>query len=366
MDAGDFTRREFIGTAAAAAGAAGLAGRGALGAEPPAPPPPGKILNYNRDMEYRRCGKTNLWISAVCLGGHWKRVNEAIGGGFAGNNWLSIDMKFEPFHTNRYDVLSRCMEVGINYVDACTSQECLAYSRALKGRRDRMYLGFSWYQEEMRNAKFRTKEALLGTLEKALRLCELDAVDLWRVTMLEKSGQHREEEVDEMMQALEAAKKQGKARFTGFSSHDRAHIKRVVETYPALVDAVVTPYTARSKELPADSVFEALRKHDVGMFGIKPFSSGSLFKGGGSPKGPEAEEDDALARMAIRYILCNPAITAPIPGLVTTRQVDNVALAVKERRELDKAERARLDRAMDEAWARLPGDYQWLKQWEWV
>ena len=33
-----------------------------------------KILNYNSDMEYRRCGKTNWMVSAVCLGGHWKRV----------------------------------------------------------------------------------------------------------------------------------------------------------------------------------------------------------------------------------------------------------------------------------------------------
>lgn len=40
----------------------------------------GKILNYNPDMEYRRCGKTNLMISAVCLGGHWKHLVKVIGG----------------------------------------------------------------------------------------------------------------------------------------------------------------------------------------------------------------------------------------------------------------------------------------------
>jgi len=47
-------------------------------------------------------------------------------------------------------------------------------------------------------------------------------------------------------------------------------------------------------------------------------------------------------------------------------QVDNVALAVKERRELDAAEKAELDRAMDRAWANLPYHYQWLKDWEYV
>jgi len=78
------------------------------------------------------------------------------------------------------------------------------------------------------------------------------------------------------------------------------------------------------------------------------------------------EEDDRLARLAIRCILCNPAITAPIPGMINAEQVDNVALAVKERRVLDLAEQAKLDRAMNRAWASLPRDYQWLKGWEYV
>ncbi len=39
---------------------------------------------------------------------------------------------------------------------------------------------------------------------------------------------------------------------------------------------------------------------------------------------------------------------------------------LKERRELDHAERADLDRAMDHAFANLPAGYQWLKSWEYV
>ena len=81
---------------------------------------------------------------------------------------------------------------------------------------------------------------------------------------------------------------------------------------------------------------------------------------------PHAEEDDRRARLAIRYILCNPVITAPIPGLISPHQVDNMAKAVKERRELDVNEKAELDRATSEAWAKLPVDYQWLRDWEYV
>ena len=130
---------------------------------------------------------------------------------------------------------------------------------------------------------------------------------------------------------------------------------------------ICTPYTAKTKVVADESgLWAAMKKHDVGWFGIKPFASNSVFKGDSSPSNPHAEEDNRLARLAIRYILCNPAITAPIPGLITVEQVDNMALAVKERRELDQDEKAELDRAMDRAWASLPARYEWLKQWEYV
>jgi predicted aldo/keto reductase-like oxidoreductase len=363
--ANDLTRRELMrdGAAAAAGLAAGLGVTGCKTTETAKTAE--KARSYNSEMKYRPLGKTGLSISCVCLGGHWKRVDQMVPGVFKDKSWLSADLDSEGFRNNRRDVVTRCIEHGINYIDACTMQEVLAYSEALRGRREAMYLGFSWFQEEMRQEEFRTTEALLGTLDKGMHKAKLDYVDLWRITMHEQSGQHTNAEVDQMMGALEKARKQGKARFTGFSSHDRPHIKWMIETYPEVVQVVVTPYTAKSKELPKDSLFEAIKKHDVGFFGIKPFAGTSLFKGDSSPDSPTREEDDRLARMAIRYILCNPAITAPIPGMINPHQVDNIVKAVREP-ELDETEAKELETAMDEAWARLPADYQWLKNWEYV
>ena len=102
-----------------------------------------------------------------------------------------------------------------------------------------------------------------------------------------------------------------------------------------------------------------IRKQDVGTFGIKPFGSATLFSGTKT----QAERDQR-ARLAIRYILGNPAITAPIPGLASPQEVDNMALAVKECRKLDRTEKAELDKMGQEMLANLPENYQWLKNWQ--
>lgn len=363
------SRRDFVrGSAAVAAGlASGLTPTYTVAAGNPENADTSTIVNYNSDMEYRRCGKTNLMISAVCLGGHWKRLNTVIPGLFQGRSWLSAPTDDERFEKNRYDLVTRCIERGINYIDACTAQEVIMYSKALKGRRDKMYLGYSWYQNEVRRAEWRSFDKLKESFDNGLKTAGLDYVDLWRITCYEQSSRHSDAEVEQLARALEWAKKSGRARFTGISSHDRPHIKRLIETYPDQLEVIVTPYTAKTQVIDDQhGLWAAMKKLDVGWFGIKPFASGSLFRGDGSPGNPHEEEDNRIARLTVRYILCNPAITAPIPGMIRPEQVDNMALAVMERRELDVEEKAELDRAMDRAWANLPYHYRWLRDWEYV
>ncbi len=308
-----------------------------------------KILCYNPDMEYRRLGKTNLMVSAVCLGGHWKRVN----------------VMEQNFDQNRKNIVDRCMDVGINYIDACCRSEVLAYSRALKGRRDKMYMALSYCGKETRNPEFRTAKKLMESFDALMKESGQDYTDIWRITCFEPGGKHTFNTSCELVEALEKAKKQGKARHIGISSHDRRWHQMMIEQFPQL-EVILFPYTSASKVAPKESLFDAAKKCDVGIFGIKPFASNSLFKGDSSPGSPHAEEDDRKARLAIRYILCNKAITAPIPGLISKHQVDNVAKAVKERRELDVAEKAELEEASQKMWANLPANYQWLKDWQYV
>lgn len=366
------TRREFVKTTSVAVLGASLASLKLPNAEA-APLDTSKIKNYNPDMEYRRCGKTGWMVSAVAMGGHWKRINQIIGG--ATIDPYSGDVFRPDFAQNRHDVVSRLIDRGVNYIDGCSTDEVHAYSNALKGRRDKMYLGCSWYEREARFPQFRTAKALLGTLDDGLKRCGLEYADLWRIICLTDGRQgpggkwvypHSEAEAEEIAKALELAKKAGKIRAGGISSHDRPWLEHMITTYPGQIEVIVAPYTANSRAVPKSTFFDAITKHDCGWFGIKPFSSHAIFKGDGSPNSPHANEDNRTARLALRYVLCNPHITAPIPGLASVQQVDNAALAAKERRVLDLAEQAELDRANLHAIANLPADYEWLKSWNYI
>lgn len=359
-------RREFLaGSAAAGTIAAGVIPAGARDVST------SSILNYNSNMEYRRLGKTGLMVSAVCVGGHWKRIGAQVPGisgeGYNKEDFANLDKP--AFLKNRSDVISRAIELGMNYVDACAPQEILAYSKVLKGRRNRMYFGFSWHTREPRYDEWRTADRLIEGFQQSLKEAQLDYVDLWRISLpmeaiTDMGVLLRVEEAT--VGALEKAKQKGLARHTGVSSHNRTWLKSVVEQYPKQIEVVLFPYTANSKRLPDDSVFDAVKKHDAGILGIKPFADNSLFVGDSSPIHPQAAEDDRRARLALRYILGNPAITAPIPGLVSMHQVENAAMAVQERRKLDKKERAELEDAGKRMWANLRPGYNWLRDWEHV
>jgi len=289
MDEQRVTRREFVRTGAvgAAALAAGVSlDRVAVGN--PTGAPTSKILNYNPDMEYRMAGKTGWMTSVVCLGGHWKRVNQMVPGLFKGESWLSVDVANADFAKNRRDVVTRCIERGINYIDACTHKEIQAYSKALKGRRSQMHLGWSWYENEARRSDRRDAKSLLAVLDEGMRECGEEYVDLWRITCMvdgrrEPNGRyvmvHTAAESEGIAEALDRAKKSGKARCTGVSSHDRVWLAYMMEKFPDQIDAVVTPYTARTKVLPKESFFDAVARCNCGFFGIKPFASGSAFRG---------------------------------------------------------------------------------------
>jgi hypothetical protein len=339
------SRRNFVQTTAAVAAGAALGMKTLAAAADPR-----KARSYNENMEYRPLGRTGLMISAISIGGHWKRIPYQ--GGSA------------EFKKNRRDVMNACLDHGINYVDACSAGEVAAYAEAVQGRREEMYMGFDWTMA--RNPAIAgSLEALKKGMDDGLKKTGLEYVDVWRLTLHEQTTLNSVQEIETVVAALEWGKKTGKARATGISTHHRPWIAEAVAKYPQ-IEVVVTPYSAGSKEKPVGSMFDALRKYNVGMIAIKPFASGSLFASRGTPDSPTKEDDDQRARMALRYVLCCDVMSATIPGLITVDQVKNAAAAVKERRKFEAAEVERYQKLAANMWRSLPANYQWLHDWRWV
>jgi aryl-alcohol dehydrogenase-like predicted oxidoreductase len=334
------TRREFM-----AAGAAAVAAKAASSS-----PDPRQTRSYNENMEYRRLGRTNLMLSVISMGGHWKKIPHKPGS--------------EEFKKNRREVIYAALDHGINYIDACSSGEVAVYAEALGNRRKEIYFGFDWTGAR-KSEIAGSVEKLKQGMDEGLKQAKLDYVDLWRMTMREQTTRNSQAEIENVAAALDWAKKTGRARATGLSTHHRPWIAEAVAKYPQF-EVIVTPYSAGTREKPVGSMFDSLRRNDVGFIGIKPFASGTLFASLGVPDSPTRREDNDRARMALRHVLGCDVLTAAIPGLMTVEHVKNAVASVKERRQLDMAESRRHQDLTANMWRNLPPDYHWLRDWQWV
>jgi aryl-alcohol dehydrogenase-like predicted oxidoreductase len=346
-----------------------------------------KILNYNPKMRYRRLGKTNFMVSEISLGGHWANR----GGGRYWSKFANDEVPGDVVK-NRTEVVSSCIDNGINYLDITTAAECLSYGAALKGRREKMIVAADDCDLSPQHKQYTNVKSQLHNIDECLRRFGTDYFDIWR-PMFRQDGKHTDSDLEITVEAFEKAREKGKARFLGMTSHNRDFIQHLVENFSRF-SVVYFPYTAKSKTQPADvksvdpkqvveigtgdgaysgdikrGIFGAAQKHDIGVVTIKPFAGGSLFRTRlkFGTETDSTEQDYERARLTLAYILCNPAITATIPGMTTTAQVDNNVRASAERLALlDNNGIRKLTEATEQMWADLPDEYRWLHDWEWV
>jgi aryl-alcohol dehydrogenase-like predicted oxidoreductase len=371
------SRRDFIVKTSQAAAVAAATGpiSGVYGEAPT-----DKIVNYNAKMKYRRMGKTNLMISEVSLGGHWKNRG---GGRF----WdtFSQDEVAPDVAKNRTEVVSACIDAGINYLDITTAAECLSYGAALKGRRDKFIVGADDHRLGPRNFARCNVKDLTENVDECLRRLQVDYMDIWRV-QADMSGKNTDDHVKALIETFLKVRQQGKARHFGISCHNRDWLKHVIETFPE-VEMIVFPCTAKTKQAGAvtkdnveerdagsggkdmtTSIFEAVKKQNVGLVTIKPFAGGSLFSSGGKfpVLGVGLKEENDLAALTLKCILTRyEEITCTVPGMTTIYEVENNAQASYTRTAGLTPEQQRwIESATEECLANLPRDYQWLRDWQ--
>ena len=341
-----------------------------------------KILNYNPKMGYRRLGKTNLMISEVSLGGHWRAPWRDRSGGWWWGKFAEEEVP-DDVAKNRTEVVSRAIDCGMNYLDITGAEECLCYGAALRGRREKMIVGADDSRLCPRRDENCNVKAQLYNVEECLRRIGTDYLDIWRV-QAKMDGSNTDTDVEVMIEAFQKLHKAGKVLHFGISSHSRPWAQHVIEKYPE-VEMFIFPCTAKTKEknkppMPDNieevnagygpetkSIFQSLRDQDVGLVTIKPFFGGSLFKNPDKPKlGVGSKEDNDLARLTLQCILnLNDSITSVIPGLSTVYEVDNAVRASYTRPlAMTAADKDWLIHVTEKQWSKLPQKYTWLYDWE--
>jgi len=382
----ELSRRDFMrNTSVVAAGT--IAGALAGNTRAAEPVQTSKIMNFHEKMTYRRMGKSNLMISEVSLGGHWKNRN-------AGRYWDSFANEEVPADVakNRTDVVSACIDSGINYLDITTAAECLCYGVAIKGRRDKMHVGADIHNLGPRGSDRCNVKAQTLNVETCLRLLKTDYLDIWRPQAkmageLGTSQLNTDEEVESLIETFQKLRKEGKVRHLGMSCHNRLWLEHVLSKYPEF-EMIIFPCSSKTKAKGGSpvagnvvevnpgygsgqeqSIFETVIKQDVGIVTIKPYFGGSLFESCGKVKFPVmgvgSKSENDLARLTLQCILTNPAITATVPGLSTPYEVENAARASYTRQlGMSAADKQWLTEITDQQWANLPQEYEWLRDWE--
>lgn len=161
-----------------------------------------------------------------------------------------------------------------------------------------------------------SQEAFLEKLDISLKRLRMDHVDILYL----HGPSSREATLDPvMLGALQEAKKSGKARFVGVSTHKNEPEVILAAAESKVHDVVLT--SINFKQDHADQMKEAIAKAaeaGIGIVAMKTMAGGFFDRDKAKP---------VNCRAALKWVLQNPNVTTAIPGMTTFDQLaDNAAV----------------------------------------
>ncbi|WP_428558631.1 MAG: aldo/keto reductase [Solidesulfovibrio sp. DCME] len=252
-------------------------------------------------------GSTGIMVSAV---------------GFGGIPIIRLD--FDEAQT----VLRHAVDRGITFFDTANryvdSEEKMG--RAFAGLRHKVVIATKTGQ--------RTAKAAMEELELSLARLKTDSIDLYQPHQVSKP-----EEFEALfapggvMDALEAARDQGKIRHVGVTSHSLPMARKLVAT--GRFATVQFPYNIVETEA-AEALFPEARAAGLGILVMKPFAGGMLDDGG----------------LALRFLRRDPGLLV-LPGCDTPQQVDLAVDVFAAEADWTEADEAKAQAYRDELGSRF-------------
>ena len=325
-----------------------------------------------QNVEYKHLGRSGLEVSRLCLG----------------------TMNFGPETTEEdaHAIMDRAHELGINFFDTAnvygwkkgegiTEQIVGRWFAKGDGRRDRTVIATKLYgsMSDWPNDTFLSARNIRHACDASLKRLKTDHIDLYQMHHVDRNTPW-----DEIWEAMETLRAQGKVLYVGSSNFAGWHIAKAQgvareRRFTGLVsEQSIYNLATRTVEL---EVLPAAEDFGLGVLPWSPLHGGMLAgvlkkeregkrrRSGRSADAIEANREriqdyedfcDGLgqepATVALAWLLHQSAVTAPIVGPRTMQQLEDSLDALELK--LDEKELERLDQIWP-GHKTAPEDYAW-------
>ena len=240
-----------------------------------------------------------------------------------------LPLGFGCMTTSDPAVIERAADVGINYFDTARSYQGGNNERmvgaALKAKRSQVIIASK--------TPGKTKEEALADLETSLRELGTDYLDVWYL-----HNRNRPEDLnDDLFETQQAAKKAGKIRFAGVSTHFNMPDMLAYLVKRGQTDVTLASYNFTMKPELGEAI-ESARRAGMGVVAMKVLAGGfSRIQRGDRLYGvsPGALTDTlkqpGAMSAAIKWVLKNRSVDTAIVCMTDFDQLDENRKAMSER-----------------------------------
>jgi uncharacterized protein len=224
--------------------------------------------------------------------------------------------------TSDPSVIEKAADLGINYFDTArvysNGNNERMVGAALKAKRKNVILSTKTMSK--------TKTQALEHINTSLKELGTDYVDIWHLHMKNSP----EELTDDLLEAQQIAKKEGKVRFLGVSTHEMPKIIDAVIKKKSHFDVILTMYNHASPQNLGPAI-ETAAKEGLGVIAMKVMSGGMGMGGGyGQRGGASAPRKEGAALAALKWVLKNQSVSTAIPSITNMEQLEENMKAISE------------------------------------
>jgi predicted aldo/keto reductase-like oxidoreductase len=223
--------------------------------------------------------------------------------------------------TSDQSVVERGADLGITYFDTARVYQGGNNERmvgaALKAKRKNLVLSTKTIA--------RAKDDALRDIDTSLKELGTDFVDIWYLHARTSPS----EVTDDLIEAQQIAKKAGKIRFAGVSTHSGQPLLMPWLSKNPNVDVILTSYNFTMEPF-MNGLIEEANKAGKGVVAMKVMAGGLRRIQRTDPNYTKLSREGAMVS-ALKWVLQNPNIDTTIPSMTDMEQLDENLKAMAER-----------------------------------